>query len=289
MPLRKACEKCGRMTLYVSWSALRTAEECKQKGFLNRTGKKATMENMRVFFPGTVTDRVVRDWLLEDPYNNPGRMPEMVEAIMKREADLIDEGRGKLIWKDASDRESVLRDCIEAVTKIEPALNKLVLPYDYDVDFRFKAPVMMPHPSGDMEQVVLNGAMDIITRDDNGRYSVWDVKHTRDNYYWKKTKGQLSFYDLSVQVMFEQETIVTGLLQPLCDEQVKPFPLTQDDRSQLMQRVMAMSQDVWRKNFAPEPTPEKCMFCNVKHACSLFTPVTKDGKKKMNLVVKGDH
>lgn len=51
------------MVMRISWSQLRTHEECKQRGFLQRTGHKSVLDNQRVFFPGTVTDRVVRDWL----------------------------------------------------------------------------------------------------------------------------------------------------------------------------------------------------------------------------------
>lgn len=284
MAKQATCKECGRMNLRISWSSLRTWETCRQRHFLYTKGKRATLADQRVFFPGTVTDRVVRDWLLNDPDKNPGLMPQMVADIMKREADLIHAGGGKMAWRDAGDRDQVLKDCIEAVTKIEPALNKYVLPYEYDVDFRFKAPVLAPHPGGGMETVILNGAMDIIVRDDQSRYYVWDVKHTRDDYYWKKTKGQLSFYDLCVQIMFGTETRITGLLQPLCKEQIKPFPLTLDDRSQLMQRVLNMANNIWLEDFTPRTDFTECMYCNVKHACSKFQPVQDGKNKRMSLL-----
>lgn len=270
--------------LRISWSSLRAHIECKQKGMLQRGGYRAKMENQRVFFPGTVTDRVVRDWLLQEPEKNPGLMPEMVESIMKREADLIEEGNGKLIWKDKGDMDAVLRECIEAVTKIEPSLNQMVLPYEYDVDFRFKAPLMAPHPLGGTQKILLNGAMDIIVRDSQKRVAVWDVKHTRNNDYWKKTRGQLSFYDLASMIMFGQHTFAVGLLQPLCDQRVKPFQLDAQDRSSLMQHVLGMANDVWKEDFEPTTDPNECYFCNVKHACSKFKPVNAGTDRKFSLI-----
>jgi hypothetical protein len=268
--------------LKISWSALRAHMECKQKGYLQRSGKKAKMENQRVFFPGTVTDRVVRDWLADDPYSNPGVMKDMVESVVQREQESILERGKQLRWKDDSDRDSIIRDCQKAVERIEPDLNELVLPYEYDVDFSFKAPMMVPHPSGEMAQILLIGFMDIIVRrpatlDLPPRWAVYDVKHTKDDYYWKKTRGQLSFYDLAVDVMFESQTFEVGLLQPLCKESKKMFTLEEQDRTILETHVLSMVDDIWRQNFEPDAPLSACTFCNVKHACSRFTP--KNGKR----------
>jgi len=238
-----------------------------------------------MFFPGTVTDRVTRDWLLQDPKDNPGKMPSMVQSIMEREEEEIKQGRGSIQWKNPEDRDSVLSDCIEAVTAIEPALAELVVPYDYVADYRFKIPMDLPHPDGGYGQVILNGAMDILVRDDNNHYQVWDVKHTRNNDYWRKTEGQLTFYDLIVKSMFDEPTTVSGLLQPLCTEQVKSFVITEDKRAQLLQRIMAMATDQWNEDFAPRVDNRYCGYCAVKHACPKFKPNTDDkGKKRMSLL-----
>jgi len=275
----KKCKKCGKMSdLRISWSKLRSHIECKQKGHLQRSGKGATLENQRVFFPGTVTDRVVRDWLADDPYNNPGLMPHMVESVIAREQKNIEEEGKQLRWKDANDRDTILRECQKAVTVIEPSLNNLVLPYDYDVDFSFKAPMQVQHPAGHMETVVLNGFMDIIVRRPNNQWAVYDVKHTKDNDYWKKTRGQLSFYDLAVDIMFEAETFEVGLLQPLCSESERMFHLDEQDRTILLSHVMQMADDIWNENFEPDAPISACYFCNVKHACSRFTPVNGRGR-----------
>jgi hypothetical protein len=280
----KRCKKCGQLTIRISWSQLRTHEECKQKGHLQRSRKRASVEDFRNFFPGTVTDRVVRDWLLEDPKSNLGRMPSMVADIMEREEELIREGRGSIQWKDIEDRQRVLADCIEAVTKIEPALEEYVLPYQYIPDFRFALPMDLPHPDGGFGQIILNGAMDILVKDDQGQFQVWDVKHTKNNDYWRKTEGQLTFYDLAVGAGTGQGTTVTGLLQPLCDLPVKTFVISDDKRNQLRQRVMSMAQDLWNGDVAPRVDNRYCGYCAVKHACPKFAPTITDGKKRMDLL-----
>lgn len=267
--------------IYLSWSRLRSHVECKQKGYLQRAGKGAKLANQRAFFPGTVTDRVVRDWLADDPYNNPGIMPDMVEAIMAREQKAVEEDGKKLIWKDPDDKNSILKDCREAVTNIEESLNKLVLPYEYDVDFSFKAPMTVPTPDGSTVTVVLNGFMDIIVRQAEDRWAVYDVKHTKDNGYWRKTRGQLSFYDLAVDEMFSNPTFEVGLLQPLCTQREKMFELTEEDRTILLKNVIDMVADIYNENFEPTAPIGACFMCNVKHACSRFTPV--NGSKRVNL------
>lgn len=267
------CAVCGRVTLRVSWSSLKVHDECKQKSFRQRTGNRASMADRRVFFPGNVTDRVVRDWLLEGP--EPGSMPSMVERIMDREFQVAHDEGGKILWKNKDDRADVLRDCTTAVTKIEPLLVKYVLPFDYQADYSFRAPLEVPHPNGGYERITLIGKMDIIVRDGDGRYSVFDVKHTKDNGYWRKTIGQLSFYDFAVQIMFEQPTRITALFQPLCDEIVMPMQSSDQSRGELMQRVAGMARDIWTDDNTPRSDTKFCFNCDVKHVCSKFTPVGK--------------
>lgn len=283
MPRLKRCPKCNRMTeLKISWSSLRSHTECKQKGYLQRTGRKAPMANQRVFFPGRVTDRVVRDWLADDPYNNPGAMPGMVEAYVEREYQAVLASGGKMIWKDELDRQAIIDECKLAVTKIEPDLERLVLPYEYDVDFKFTAVLEVPHPAGHTETVLLIGFMDIIVRRDDGSWAVYDVKHTKDNSYWRKTRGQLSFYDLAVDIMFGSHTFEVGLLQPLCKETAKMFELGEPDHTKIETDVLAMANDIWKGNFEPDAPISACYYCDVKHACSRFTAV--NGNKRVSLL-----
>ena len=271
----------------ISWSGLRSHMECHQKSFLQRSGKRAKMEDQRVFFPGTVTDRVVRDWLVNNP--EPGIMPDMVESFVLSEQKLIEEQGKKLKWKDAGDRDFVIRECQEAVLNIEPFLTKYVLPYEYDADFGFKAPIQTTHPiTGEPATIILNGFMDIIVKMGEDKWAVYDVKHTKDEYYWKKTRGQLLFYDLATEIMFQTPTVATGLLQPLCRDKFKVFTLTEAERTVLLKHVLDMANDVWLDEKTPTTDPGPCSFCNVKHACSKFTPVVRNTKKIVPLLGTGD-
>lgn len=269
------------MTLRISWSQLRVHESCKQRGYLQRTGKKTIIENTRVFFPGTVTDRVVRDWLSGSPEDNLGAMPGMVEEILEREYQQIKDDGQVMAWKNKSDRLQVLADCTEAVTKIEPDLVKFVLPFEYQVDMRFSTPLRIPHPRKGSEEILLIGAMDILVRDAVKRWMLWDVKHTRDGSYWRKTEGQLTFYDLAVELMFGSPTLRVGLLQPLCTQRVKPFEITEDKRSQMLQRIVGMAHDIWNDVRTPRTDTSECGWCPTKHACSRFEPVMVGTSRRM--------
>jgi hypothetical protein len=272
------------MVLRISWSGLRTHEECKQRGYLTRTGKKATLDNQRNFFPGNVTDRTVRRWLLEDPANNIGRMPSMVSDVIEQQyAEVKDQG-GVMRWKDKGDRQKVLEDCTEAVAKIEPLLLKYVVPFEYIPDFSFTAPLQLPHPAGGLEVVHLIGFMDILVRDNHGRYWVWDVKHTRDSSYWRKTIAQIGFYDLAVELKFGEPMFRGGLLQPLVKKSVVPYSPSEDSRTQLRTRIAGMARDIWLDDRSPRTDTKECDWCVVKHACEKFKPVVQDdGSRRMTL------
>ena len=271
----------------ISWSGLRTHEECRQKGYLTRTKKLATLADKRNFLPGTVTDRVVRNWLLNDPLDHLGEMPDMVTAaIDAAKVELTDSGEGVVRWRDSGDRAIVEAECQEAVRLIEPDLLKYVVPYEYQPDFRFDAPVKLKNPkTGRMELINLIGYMDILVRDDKGRFWVWDVKHTKDNSYWRKTIGQLGFYDLAVEMLFGQPTAMTGLMQPLCKKPRQTYQPSQESRAQLMQRISAMASDIWNENYTPlEGKGSVCNWCSAKHACVKFQPVMDSkGRKRLSL------
>lgn len=273
------CPECGRTLIKISWSSLRTHSECKQRSYLARTNKLAPLANKRNFLPGSVTDRVVREWLDNDPEHNLGVMPDMVDQYIDVERqEMIEKGEGVVQWRNREDRERVKTECIEAVSLIEQDLLKYVVPFEYQTDFKFKARLNLTHPQGQDGTVILNGRMDLIVRDDRSRWWVWDVKHTRDNSYWRKTVGQLGFYDLSVELMFGNPTVQTGLLQPLCAQRVKPYTPSQQSRTELLTRIHSMAIDVWGDVRTPLiGKASECTWCPVAHACSKFTPV-KDSK-----------
>lgn len=287
---RKRAE-CGHlMPLRISWSGLRTHEECRQKGYLTRTGKKAPLDDQRVFFAGNVTDRTVRDWLQDDPWNNPGLMPHMVNDIIDKQLDYIRNGDpskkvppGVMRWKDANDRDTVREECIRAVTRIEPLLEKFVLPHKFQADVRFDAPLQLPHPAGGHETVTLIGFMDILVYDEvNDRWHVHDVKHTKDDSYWRKTIAQLGYYDLAVLLMHGKPTSLNSLMQPLCKNTMVPFKPSEQSRTELLARISAMANDIWRDKRDPKQGNAGCGFCVVKHACEKFQPVVrKDGTRRI--------
>lgn len=259
----------------ISWSSLRTHAECKQRSYLARRHNLATIDNKRNFLPGSVTDRVVRKWLNGDPEHNRGIMPDMVDdEIDSSKAELVEKGEGVVRWRDPGDRARVKEECIEAVTKIEPDLMKYVVPFDYWADHHFETKLQLTHPRGESGTVVLNGYMDILVRDAASRWAVWDVKHTRDDDYWRKTVGQLGFYDLSVELDHGQPTAITGLLQPLCKQRVKPYFPSAESRAQLLARIHAMALDIWNDVRTPiTGKPGECSWCPTKHACEKFQPI----------------
>ena len=276
------CKECGRTVIRLSWNQLRTAAECKQKRFLRVTGVRKAAQDQRLFLPGSVTDRVVRQWLKDDPARNVGVMPDMVNATIDSVREEILARGERITWKqDLADRENVRKDCIEAVTKIEPLLLKHVVPFEYEADFRFDAPLRIPRPDGTKETLTLIGFMDILVRDDAGEYHVFDVKHTRDSSYWRKTVGQLTFYDLATRLIFGKNTKSTGLLQPLCPKPVHPYEVTDDLRLQMYQRIVGVANDIWNEDNTPRADNKICGYCEVKSACEKFAPVLKDGKKRV--------
>ena len=277
------CKKCGTKVLRVSWSSLRSHMECRQIGHLKRQGNKSPLQNTRNFFPGNVTDRTVRKWLENDPHNNPNVMPQMVEQIINEEKANAEKQGNSMVWKDRGDKDIVLAQCIEAVTKIEPALNKFVLPFEYQADYKFEVPLDLPHPNGGRETVMLLGYMDIIVKDGKGDWAVWDVKHTRDEYYWKKTAGQVAFYDLAVDLIYGKPTKIVGLLQPLCKKRVRHIPLDEAGRTKIMTDIAAMATDIWKGDVEPRNDTKFCTFCPMKHACPKFKAVEVQGRRTVPL------
>jgi CRISPR/Cas system-associated exonuclease Cas4 (RecB family) len=271
------------LVIRLSWSQLRNAEECKQKRFLTTTGARRETRDQRLFLPGNVTDRVVRNWLKNDPANHKGEMPDMVnEMIDAVRQEILDKGE-RIAWKrDIEDREKIRKECIEAVTNIEPALLRYVVPFKYQADFRFDAPLVLPGPNGP-ERIFLIGYMDIHVEDDKGRYWVFDVKHTKDDQYWRKTVGQLTFYDTANLLLFGKKTTRTGLFQPLCKRPIFPYEVTDDKRLEMYQRIVGVANDVWNGDNSPRKDNKYCNFCDVRTACEKWKPVVgDDGKKRVS-------
>lgn len=274
MRISRKCENCGLMRITISWSGLRNHEECKQRGKLIREKKKSPTQDIRHFFHGTVIDRVMREWLENDPYNNRGAMPLMVNEIFDREIQTAkDTGDGIVRWKSRDDEAKLREWCVKAVTKLEPLLEEKVLPYEYMSATRFYVPMKLKMPRGNFITVWLAGEYDIATRDGNGQFHCWDLKGTEDESYWRKNIGQIVLYDLAMWAMYGQPTVDGGIIQPMCKTQIRPFEVTENDRAVLLGRIQRMAIDILEDNMPTDGFNTYCFRCPVKHACPAWSPV----------------
>jgi hypothetical protein len=256
--------------LRLSWSALKTHEECRQKAFLVREGKSNQAKNLRSYYHGMVVDRIMRQWLA-DP--QPGAMPGMVdEAIDTGIAEARESGDGVVRWKHSEDRNEVRGYCKELVTRLEPILEKLVLPYPFQSALRFTYPTYMPYlGNGTAAEVHLVGEMDLLVRTPSG-FVVLDLKGTADDQYWRRCIGQLVFYDLAVLANSKEPTAHVGLIQPMCTNPLVTFVVDQDMRRDLWVRLMRMARQMWSGDRDCKETTSGCQWCEVRHACVRYAP-----------------
>lgn len=260
--------------LSVSWSALKNHEECRQKHKLSQTGKKNPSTDIRGFFHGTVADRVMRRWLADND-RQPNQMPGMVEEMIESEmADAVKTGDGVVRWKGPDDRAVLTAYCKELLVKLEPILNELVLPYDFQPELRFRTPIMMPYLDGSMQPVILIGGIDIVVRENEAEniWSAYDLKATKNDSYVNSVLGQGVFYDLAMRAMYGTSPRQFGFIQPMCKEQVVYTTITEDERNELLARVERMVQFMWRRDWEPKQTNKGCSYCPFKHSCVKYTP-----------------
>jgi hypothetical protein len=274
--------------LRISWSRVRLHSECPAKGHLLATGHKSPVSDLRNFFPGTVADRCMRQWLSLDVQER-GWMASQVGVIMDAEEKIAKEsGDGVVKWRSSADRAEVREMCTQAVGQLEEDLwTELHLwqppAYDWDPAPRFEVPLTIPHPAGHKEKIYLVGEIDLLIRrpfntSDLHQFpgehpetviEVWDLKTTRDNQYWRKTLGQLVFYEIAVWGMTKQWPVRSGLFQPLCNETVPNWQFTKDHRVQMLSRIVSVAGDIWAGRLDPKPDKHKCGRCEVRHACPL--------------------
>lgn len=230
-------------------------------------GKVNPAKNLRSYYHGMVVDRVMRTWL-DDP--RPGAMPGMVaEAIQTGIDDARNSGDGIVRWRNATDREDMEGFCTELVTRLEPILAALVLPYPFLAGHRFSVDVSMTHPDGTPTPVTLVGEMDLLVHRPDG-WVVWDLKGTRDDQYWRKVLGQLVFYDLAVLAERGTRTVLAGLIQPMCTEPVLALEISEGQRRDLWGRLHRMATQMWTADTACKDTTSGCQWCEVRHACSRY-------------------
>jgi hypothetical protein len=258
----------------VSWSSLQRWELCKQKAWLYQQKVSTPHQDVRNFLAGTVVDYVQKAWL-----DNPvGSMGDLVEYWFDR-AVAEGEERGTIRWRSKNDKRDIFKVCQEATVLLQPILEARVLPHDYEPAKRFYTPVKIRKPDGELVEIILRGEFDLLVRDKtDGRFIVWDLKTTANNDYWKKTLGQLVFYDLVIISMFGQPPKKTGLIQPLCDEQVKEFTFDNEHRAEMWGRITAMMQSEWVGDHSPKADSAGCSWCEVSHACIKFNKPLIIGK-----------
>jgi hypothetical protein len=251
----------------LSWSALQRAELCKQKQHLVSQGLSVPGKDVRNFLAGNVVDSIQKAWL-----DNPtGKMSDLVDEHFER-AIAKSEEKDTIKWRSKNDKKNIHTTCIGAAVNLQPILEARVLPYDYEPAKWFYVPVKIQNPkSGQVEEIILRGEFDLLVRDNEGRFIVWDLKTTANNDYWKSSLGQLVFYDLVILSMFNAPPIKCGFIQPLCDEQVKEFYFDNSHRAEMWGRINAMMRDVWDENFEPKQDNAGCNFCEVAHRCEKFT------------------
>ena len=263
----------GPPELRISWSSLRGHQECRNRTGLLRAGKRSPMSDIRVFFPGTVADRVMREWL-DDPEHPPGGMERMVSEIMDREEALAKEnGDGVVRWRNRADRTTVLEFCTELASRFEPFLRTEVLPYPFAVAQRFKVPVNIPYLDGTPRTIYLTGETDIEVFPTPSTMRVWDLKATADASYHRKVIGQMVFYALTGLLRFPERSVeYVGIVQPMCPVQNLRWEVTEQQRAEIMAAVIQMATDIWSKWFPLADATSVCWNCPVKPSCERYSP-----------------
>lgn len=250
----------------VSWSSLQRFEQCKAKDYLVRQKLANPHKDVRNFLAGNVVDSIQKSWL-ENPSLD---MLSMVDQHMDLAIE-ASEKSGSIKWRNKNDKAGIKSFCKDVVVQLQPILEARVLPYNYEPAVRFYSPIRIRRPSGEAEEIILRGEFDLLVQDpEDGKYIVWDLKTTKDNDYWKKTLGQLVFYDLVIISMFGQPPKKTGLIQPACDEQIKEFFFTKEDRADMWARITAMMESEWAGDHRPKSDSIGCSWCEVSHACPKF-------------------
>lgn len=263
----------GPGPIAISWSSLRAHMECRQKAALLRAGKRSPAGNLRSYFHGMVVDGLMRRWLA-DPHRRPGQMAAAVDAYIDEcAAQAVADGDGVVRWKHAADRTELHEFCVELAHRLEPLLDRLVLPYPFVNGHTFRQPVVVPYLDGTPTTIVLKGEMDLLVTEAAGRHAVWDLKGTRDDTYWRKVLGQLIFYDLAVLAEHGTATARVGLIQPMCRRPVLEWTLGEAHRRQMWAAILRMAADIWRADDACKPDTDGCAFCEVRHACDRYRPV----------------
>jgi hypothetical protein len=243
--------------------------------------------DIRMFFRGTVVDRVMREWLDQDS-QEPGQMADMVDRIMDREEKHAkDSGDGVVKWRTASDREETRAWCKALVGRLEPLLARHALPYEYQTAVRFDVPYMVPLQGGEHKEIRLTGEIDLLVRWPDQRWAVWDLKGTDDNSYWRKTLGQLTFYEIACWILSKGKWPAgSGLLQPNCDHPDPWFVFEDQHRTEMFTRINQAAWEMWHNLHRPKDDSEGCSRCFFMMTCPRYAPIP--GSKRVPIGLSGN-
>lgn len=270
----------------ISWSGLKRFEFCPQKQLRTITKQTKKLENGRVFLPGTVLDLVQRQWLeSEDP--QPGQMADMVEPVFHA---VVGKGEHKIHWRVSpeADAKQVISDLRTDLKILEPWLVQNVLPFDYQAEVKFRAHMEIPYIcEGVRAPLKMIGGIDIVVRDDEGKFRLYDLKRTKDPSYINSTLAQLIFYDLAwgiIQGDFNH-AVEWGFVTPALPEVMVPIVVGHEDRRMLMSRIVKYAQGVWADAWDPKSDDVGCKWCEAREVCDKFKTIPildENNKMKMS-------
>lgn len=240
----------------ISWSGLIRWEKCHRMDSLIRAGAAWKDLDSRVFLTGNIVDNTMRKWLDQDD-PQPGTLVGMADEKFHELTT-----NGELIkWKgsEASDKAKVLSDAKEALERLEPWLIENILPHAYQPEARGWANVQVPGVDGNLVDVELFYAIDILVkRLPNGKFWIIDLKTTRNkNYIRGETMAQLPYYALVISAAFGiplAEIEEVSFLTPLTDQMLTSMSPGEDDYRYLLQRITSyvhgvQSQDWTMRNY----------------------------------------
>lgn len=261
--------------LKISWSRLRTHDECPARGDLRARGFKMPLADSTNFVHGNVVDILERRWLSMDS-PELGWMAAQVDAVFDEVVDSTQaRGDGVIRWKHPAHRAETLEFCRELVGRLESLLVKFVLPFNWTPAWRFEVPVKI-HYGHEIREILLVGEIDLLVFDNQGRVIIWDLKATKNDHYYTKVLGQLAFYALAVKASKAPELgrwpLRAGLLQPMCTERYLPVDIMKDHGQAVKEmagRIERVARDIWEGRMEPKPG-EFCGGCEVRHACPVF-------------------
>lgn len=278
-------DTCPPVNIDLSWSKLKNYEQCHQRTKLLMEKKRSKHINGRTFLPGTLADRCMRLWLEEGKFESGGMHKFLEEQWVEhtgKESEYVIE------WKNnpKQDQREVLDKVRRSLDALEPILMKKVVPYPFKPEFRFKSVIGIPDLDGGVTNISILGAVDVAVKfgtDDEGfgQYGLYDLKITEGEAYIKSTLAQLTFYDLAFWGHTGVKPIDHAFWAPLLPEKEIQTVVTDDERTQMLSRIVDYCHGVWSGNWQLTKDKQQCWGCPVKHACPRYVnPITVDQQGK---------